>query len=77
MIKNKKHISLLIYYLLPGFAISFYAGFLYKLVGNSLPQEDGESTDDYNKRISFNDGLVFIALGGSQLLNGLLMNRFA
>lgn len=77
LIQNKKYISLHIYYLLPSFAIAFYTGFLYKLVGNSLPQGEDEPDDDYNQRVSFSDGLVFIALGVSQVFNAVLMNRFS
>lgn len=35
---NKKYAYLNIYFWFPGLTVSFYAGFLYKIVKNSLPQ---------------------------------------
>ena len=76
MIKSKKHRNLIMYYYFPGLCVGFYATFLYKLIGLSLPQNSDELDDDYNKRVSFNSGLVFISLGVSQALTGFLLNRF-
>ena len=39
IIKNEKYTNLIIYFILPGIVISCYAGFLYKLINNSLLQE--------------------------------------
>ena len=46
------------------------------MVVESVPQDQGESDDDYNHRLNFSEGLVFITLGLSQLATGILM-RFA
>lgn len=64
------------YFWFPGLAVSFYAGFLYKLVLDSVIREDGESDEDYNHRVNFSEGLVFITLGVSQLITGIMM-RFS
>jgi len=63
--------------LFPGLTVAFYAGFLYKLIKISVKQEDGEDIDVYNKRLNESQGYVFIALGLSQLLTGIFMNRFS
>lgn len=76
IIKSSKHRNLILYYFFPGLCVGFYATFLYKLIGLSLPQKSDETVDDYNKRVSFYSGLVFISLGVSQALTGLLLNRF-
>lgn len=56
--------------------MSFYAGFLYKLVTGSVTQNEGESEEDFKHRLNFCEGLVFITLGLSQLFTGLLYNSF-
>ena len=75
LLKDTKYKFLFIYYFFPGLAVGFYATFLYKLIGLSIKQESGQSDDDYNKKVSFYSGLVFIALGLSQALTGLILNR--
>ena len=39
--KSKKYRYLNLYFLFPGLTVAFYAGFLYKLVGISNPQNEG------------------------------------
>ena len=75
ILKNSKYRNLFLYYFFPGVAVGFYATFIYKLIGLSLVQEEHESDDDYNKKVSFRSGMVFIALGFSQALTGFIMNR--
>lgn len=41
-----------------------------------MVRDDGESDEDYNHRLNFCEGLVFITLGVSQLVTGILM-RFS
>lgn len=75
MLKGKKHKYLLFYYFFPGLCVAFYATFLYKLIGLSIKQDPDEVKADYNKRVSFYSGLVFISLGVSQALTGFVMSR--
>ena len=77
MFKDTFNKGLLIYYILPGLTVGFYATFIYKLVIFSLPQEPYESDDDYHHRISFKSGLVFIVLGGGMAFTGLSMKYIA
>jgi hypothetical protein len=37
IIKSPKHRNLIFYYFFPGLCVGFYATFLYKLIGLSLP----------------------------------------
>lgn len=74
---DRKYINLNIYFWFPGLAVACYAGFLYKVVQSSLQKEQGETDEDFNHRVNFSEGLVFITLGVSQMMTGLLMNRFA
>jgi MFS family permease len=60
----------------PGLTVSFYIGFLYKLVKGSLAQNADESDKHFKDRVNFDEGLVMVTLGISQALTGLLMNRF-
>ena len=73
---NFKYIFFNIYLYFPGITIGFYATFLANLVKNSIPQEPDQSDADYNDRINYLKGYVFIALGVSQALTGLVMNRW-
>jgi hypothetical protein len=73
--KEEKYKYLLTYYFFPGMCVGFYATYLFKLIGMSIVQDSGEDTTDYNKRVSFYTGLVFIALGLSQAITGFVMNR--
>lgn len=73
---DKKYMYLNIYFWFPGLTVSFYAGFLYKLVLDSLNQDEGESDEDFKHRVNFSEGLVFMTLGLSQLVTGILM-RFS
>jgi hypothetical protein len=73
--KQKKFKYLLYYYFFPGLCVAFYATFLFKLIGLSIKQNANEPKSDYNKRVSFYSGLVFIALGVSQALTGFVMSR--
>lgn len=66
----------MIYFYFPGICIGFYATFLYKLIGISLPKDNNETEDDYNQRVYFYTGLTFISLGVSQAIVGILLNRF-
>lgn len=75
--KDNKNKGLLLYYFFPGLAVGFYATFIYKLIALSLPIESNETEEDHSKRVSFYSGLVFIGLGVSQAITGLLMNKFA
>ena len=63
------------YYFFPGLCVAFYATFLYKLIGLSIKQGANEQKSEYNKRVSFYSGLVFISLGVSQALTGFVMSR--
>jgi MFS family permease len=45
-------------------------------VGLSQPQEVDESDSDYNKRLNLQAGYVFIALGVSQAIFGIMLNLF-
>jgi MFS family permease len=65
----------LFYYFFPGLCVAFYATFLFKLIGLSIKQAEDETKTDYNKRVSYYSGLVFISLGVSQALTGFIMNR--
>lgn len=77
LIKNTRYLKVHIYYLFPGLTIGFYTSFLYKLIVFSVKQDDGETDNDFQHRLNFSEGLVFISLGLSQLLTGILMNRFS
>lgn len=72
---DSKYKYLNAYFFFPGLCVSFYAGFLYKLVKLSVIQHKDESDADYNHRLNFSEGLVFITLGLSQLITGIIMNR--
>lgn len=67
--------SLLLYYTFAGVTVGCYAGFIYKLINRAFKRSDGESEDEYEKSVKFHTGLVFIALGCSQTVTGLIMNR--
>lgn len=43
MIKHRDNLDLIVYYFFPGLTVGFYATFIYKLIGLSLPQESDES----------------------------------
>ena len=73
---NIKYIFFIIYLYFPGVTIGFYATFLSSLVKGSNSQEVDESDKDYEDRINYLKGYIFIALGVSQALTGLIMNRF-
>ena len=45
MLTNSNNRYLIVYYFFPGLCVGFYATFIYKLVGFSLPQETGETSD--------------------------------
>ena len=75
ILQNSKYRNLFLYYFFPGVAVGFYATFIYKLIGLSIIQGEHESDDDYNKKVNFRSGMVFIALGFSQALTGFIMNR--
>jgi hypothetical protein len=75
MLKEKKYRFLFIYYFFPGLCVAFYATFLFKLIGLSIKREWNEEKADYNKRVSFYSGLVFIGLGISQALTGIIMSK--
>lgn len=64
-----------LYYAFAGVTIGCYAGFVYKLVARSYKQSTDQTDDDYSKQLKFYTGLVFIALGVSQVLAGFVMNR--
>lgn len=57
--------------------VACYAGFLYQLIKKSYPKSQEQTDDTYNKDLKFHEGLVFIVLGCSQVVTGLLMNRFS
>ena len=57
--------------------MAFTFGFLYKLVEGCLLQENGEETEDYNRRIDYNLGLVLLTQNAGSALTGFLMNRFS
>jgi hypothetical protein len=67
--KDTKYIYLTIYYFFPGLTIGFYATFVSTLVSSSLPFTTGQD-------LIVSTGYVFIALGVSQSITGLVMNRF-
>ena len=73
---NTKYIFFNIYLYFPGITIGFYATFLANLVKGAVPQDAGEADADYNDRINYLKGYVFIALGVSQALTGLVMNQW-
>jgi MFS family permease len=65
-----------LYYTFTGVAVACYAGYLYTLVQLSYPRVHGQEAEVYKKDLSFHTGLVFIALGCSQVVTGILMNKF-
>ena len=76
IITDLKYIYFIIYLYFPGVTIGFYATFLSNLVQHSIPQEAGQSDADYEDRINYLKGYVFIVLGVSQALTGLVMNQW-
>lgn len=74
--KDTKYIFLVIYMYFPGLTIGFYATFVSTLVSSSIPIDAGETTEDYDSRLNYMRGYVFIALGISQAITGLILNRF-
>lgn len=76
LIKEKGSFSIHLYYTFTGVTVACYAGYLYTLVVRAYPKADGQEDEVYKKDLKFHTGLVFIALGASQVLTGLLMNRF-
>lgn len=76
LIVEKGSFTIHLYYTFTGVTVACYAGYLYTLVKKAYPQPSEQEDETYKKDLKFHTGLVFIALGVSQVLTGLLMNRF-
>jgi hypothetical protein len=71
LMKDKKMRPLLVYFFFAGSVVSFYTGFLYKIVQNSLP--DGTSDKEVNEKTSY----VYICLGVFEFLGGIFSGLLA
>lgn len=76
LITEKGSFNIHLYYTFTGVTVACYAGYLYTLVVRAYPKAEGQEEENYKKDLKFHTGLVFIALGVSQVVTGLLMNRF-
>ena len=71
LLKNKQMRPLIVYFFFAGSAVSFYTGFLYKIVQNSLPS--GTSDKEVNEKTSY----VYICLGVFEFLGGVFSGILA
>lgn len=66
----------MVYQVLIGVSNGFYLTYLYKIIVESLPgQYSDETSEDYDKRLYYYEGLVFIAMSVAQTLCGVMENR--
>lgn len=63
------------YYTFAGVVLGCFAGFIYKLVNKSLKKGIGENDEEFTMSLKLHTGYVYIVLGCSQVLTGLVLNR--
>lgn len=72
---NKRTRYFLAFAMLSGIIVTFYSGFLSRLVGNSI--EADSHTDDGKKEISRKLSFTLICLGCFEIISGLVSGRLA
>jgi hypothetical protein len=57
--------------------MAFYSGYLYKIVRITIFRLETESSNEYDQKTNFYQGMVFIGLGIAQVLTGFCYRKYS
>ncbi len=57
--------------------MAFYSGYLYKIVRLTIIRHETESSNEFDQKINFYQGMVFIGLGIAQVFTGFSYRKYS